>query len=462
MAVWSEIGKQNIGRYSTLSADYYMPEMIIAEEKVNCFKSKVPLKSICKPGKIITYGVLKPREVEKSEFKLARIHNSGSAFLFAKDLPFISGDQFEEYKRSLIEKGDIVVAVGGSIGPIAILSDANNYKININRHLARVSPSFEKIDPYYLLAYLSSSLSKTLLIREIRGAVQAGVNIADLKLHPVLVPNRKLQDEISIVIKKSEELLILSQSLYNQAQVLLERELGVDNSSLNCFSNIFGTSFNELMDSRRLDSEYYNPKVKSIVKKIRANENTKVKDNFLIKNGFPWHSKKFLNNNSGEPVVRIRDIKPTYIDNEELTSIDPSYCNTINFVKSQSGDITVGMDGLKYFYSSLIEEPCYINQRVCHLTPKSNSIISSEYLTFIINSNVGQSQLLRDMTIATTVGHITNQNIANLLIPIVSNEFHDNITNFVRRSIDAKKDSKILLEQAKRRVEELIEQAVEK
>jgi type I restriction enzyme, S subunit len=66
------------------------------------------------------------------------------------------------------------------------------------------------------------------------------------------------------------------------------------------------------------------------------------------------------------------------------------------------------------------------------------------------------------MTIATTVGHITNQNIANLLIPIVSNDFHDNITKLVRKSIDEKKESKNLLEQAKRRVEELIEQAVEK
>ena len=65
------------------------------------------------------------------------------------------------------------------------------------------------------------------------------------------------------------------------------------------------------------------------------------------------------------------------------------------------------------------------------------------------------------MTVATTVGHITNRSILKLLIPYVSESFHQHITELVRQSIDKKQESKQLLEQAKTRVEQLIEEAVQ-
>lgn len=167
----------------------------------------------------------------------------------------------------------------------------------------------------------------------------------------------------------------------------------------------------------------------------------------------------FSEDNSGEAVVRIRDIKPTFINNEDLTSLISSYAHSINFPKAQPNDIVVGMDGAKYFYGSLIEEECLVNQRVCHLTVKDTSIISPEYTTFIINSEVGQSQLLRDMTIAGTVGHITNANISKLIIPIFSHEVHDQITSLIRNSINDKKRSKELLNTVVKKIESIIENA---
>lgn len=390
-----------------------------------------------------------------------RSGNLGYFFLNKDDLHFISNEAHKKLWKTHTTYGDILMARKGKIGGATLIYE-DDIDLNSNDNVVNIRLVDENYLPEYFLAFWNSKYGLKQIERYATGNVQPWLSMAQVRMLKTVFIEKELQIEIQKLIRTAYQKQKDSHSLYTQAQEHLERELGLDNSSLNCISNIFGTSFNELMDSKRFDSEYYNPKAKSVVKRISANKNTKVKYNFSIKNGFSWYSKKFLDNNSGEPVVRIRDIKPTYIDNEELTSIDSSYCNTINFAKSQTGDIAVGMDGLKYFYASIIEESCYINQRVCHLTPKSDSIISPEYLTFIINSSVGQSQLLRDMTIATTVGHITNQNIANLLIPIVSNEFHDNITNLVRRSIDAKKDSKILLKQAKCRVEELIEQAVEK
>ena len=119
------------------------------------------------------------------------------------------------------------------------------------------------------------------------------------------------------------------------------------------------------------------------------------------------------------------------------------------------------MDGIKYFYASLLEGECYVNQRVCHLLPRSSKTISPEYAVFILNSIVGQAQLMRAMTVATTVGHITNRDVAKLVLPTISRTFHDEVTSLIRKSIDSQEESKRLLEQAKTRVEQLIEAAVQ-
>jgi hypothetical protein len=101
MAVWNQTTISNLGRYATLSADYYMPEYSDADTRLQRISSHVTsLKKVGNPRYPITYGVLKPREVPESSCRLARIQNSENLFIFGSDLPPISDSQFEEYQRS--------------------------------------------------------------------------------------------------------------------------------------------------------------------------------------------------------------------------------------------------------------------------------------------------------------------------------------------------------------------------
>jgi len=118
------------------------------------------------------------------------------------------------------------------------------------------------------------------------------------------------------------------------------------------------------------------------------------------------------------------------------------------------------MDGIKYFYASILQSPCYINQRVAHLRRKPNGKLCPYYTTFVLNNTVGQYQLMREMTIATTVGHITNMSISKMAVPTISESFHDEISGLIKGSIGKIEESKRLLEQAKTRVEKLIEEAI--
>lgn len=251
-----------------------------------------------------------------------------------------------------------------------------------------------------------------------------------------------------------------SRANFAKAKQLLNSELGLDKLTLRKQVGYVAQA-SSVADSRRTDAEYYNPSAREIVQRITALQHTTVRESFNVQGGFPWNSAKFLPDNSGEPVVRIRNIRPDYIVPSELTSIDAAYANSVGVLKAQRGDVVVGMDGIKYFYASVLEGDCFVNQRVCHLSPRSSSTMSSEYAVFMINSIIGQAQLMRDMTVATTVGHITNRDVAKLVIPTISRSFHDEVTALVRKSIDSKEESKRLLEQAKARVEQLIEEAVQ-
>lgn len=143
---------------------------------------------------------------------------------------------------------------------------------------------------------------------------------------------------------------------------------------------------------------------------------------------------------------------------DELDKLDPNYANAQGQGKALYGDLVVGMDGLKWFLAGLVTGPCYINQRVAHIKQVPGSVVSPEFLLVCINSLIGQKQLLRVMTIAQTVGHITLNDIRSLLIPQLPASVHDRISEAVKGSCAARKESKTLLNASKRAVEIAIEE----
>jgi len=462
MAVCSSISISQV-EYLRLDADFYHPKYLqeletwrTLDECIGVAKLSHLISAPVRTGRTPSSRHIKEDDEIVPFIKTDGIREGRINFDSAGELPkrVLNGSDF-------IPADSVVVTIIGAtpeiVGRAAIVRDADPWCVT-NQNVAVITTN-SKCDPYFLTAYFQTSLGRDQLWRHSRRTEQVNLNCREVERVLVPTPDISLQNEIGDLVRASFAATDDSESLYTQAQQLLESELGLDKLR---FDKPVGYTarFSELELSRRADPEYFDPVAASIVKRITAFEHIKLGSSFSVGNGFPWNSKKFLTDNSGEPVVRIRNIRPTHIDIDELTSIEPAYTLKVGFHKASKGDIVVGMDGIKYFYASLLEGDCYVNQRVAHLKQNPSTKISPEYATFIINSRIGQSQLLRDMTIATTVGHITNRNIAKLVIPYVSDSFHNQITSLVRTSIDNKQQSKQLLDQAKSRVEQLIEEAV--
>lgn len=454
MAVWNMINLSDI-HPDRFDAEYFRKDY---QDTLTILKKTGTTYSFGRLFKYINRGS-QPLYHKDGTIKALRSVNIGFMNFNETRQEYVTQQFLKSNNRGKVEKDDVLITSTGvgTLGRASIWYKEE--KAYCDGHITILRNSY--VDPYLITAFLNSKFGLAQFDQNYRGS-SGQIEIYPYDISKFIIPEClfPFQKEIGDYLREAFQLKSQSELLFKQATDDLELKLGLDNSEIDNLPNKYISTFNEIVLGKRLDPEYFNPRSKKIVEKIRNFEHTTVSKNYNIKNGFPWNSNKFLEDNSGEPVIRIRDVKPTYIDNKKLTSIDKEYSKSISFEKAKTGDIVIGMDGLKYFYASILEDDCMVNQRVCHLYAKECALVSPEYLTFIINSKIGQAQIMRDMTIATTVGHITNLNVAKLIIPIVSDEFHNNITDLVRKSIEADKQSKELLAEAKNRVEQLIEEAI--
>ena len=85
--------------------------------------------------------------------------------------------------------------------------------------------------------------------------------------------------------------------------------------------------------------------------------------------------------------------------------------------------------------------------------------IAPYYLLTVMESPIGQNQYPR-WIMGSTNGHLAPTDLARFAIPILDVLVEEKIANTVRESLNAKRESEELLEQAKGRVEVLIAEAV--
>ena len=87
--------------------------------------------------------------------------------------------------------------------------------------------------------------------------------------------------------------------------------------------------------------------------------------------------------------------------------------------------------------------------------------IESEYLALCINSIIGQMQIERDAG-GSIIIHWKPEQIKKLQIPILSKSIQQKIADLIRKSHEARKKAKGLLEEAKHKVEKVISGKLQK
>ena len=183
----------------------------------------LPLSSIVRSDSPITYGVVKPGEEDPNGVAFIRSGDVNGGVIDPSLLRTITDSVSRQYKRTLLEGGEILVSLVGTPGQAAIVP-CSLAGANIARQVAlvRVDPTHSTRYIYYCL---TSKQGKASLLAYSKGSVQQVINLGDLQTVEIPVPAASeqkaiahilgiLDDKIELNRKTNETLEAMAKALF--------------------------------------------------------------------------------------------------------------------------------------------------------------------------------------------------------------------------------------------------------
>lgn len=452
---YSIIQKSQLEGAKRLDAEYYQPEYLITKNKLMEYKNIKPLSEL---ATIKTGPVYSSEKIGESfEVPLARIGdvtNKNDIENWVK----LSIKEFEKFKYNKINDRDILMTMTGDppdVGKVNFINNNKNINLAFNQRVAKLSSNSSSISNEFLFAFLSTEHARYQTERAALGIRQRNLGVNDLRNILIIIPPKKNIEFIESIINNYLDELENSKSLYLQAENLLLEELSIKEDELeNKLSCVVKLS--DVKTAKRFDAEYFQPKYQEIINKIRNNFNgVSLGEVVTIKKGIEPGADEYQEN--GKQFIRVSSLSKYGIsDSEQKYLSDKLYQELKNDFEPKKGEILLTKDatpGIAYVIKENVEG--IISSGILRLKLK-NKEIEDEYLALCLNSIVGQSQAERDAG-GSIIAHWKPEQVKNLIIPILSKDIQQKITGLIRESFEARKKSKELLDEAKRKVEEMIE-----
>lgn len=168
-------------------------------ERALASASLAPIEGLLKAK--VTYGVLKPGDPDPQGVQLIRGQDIRDGGIVAEQVRTISSSLDDEYARSRVQGGDIVLILVGTPGEAALVPDHMS-GANISRAVGRLR-FVDGVAPDYMLGVLRSPWGQRLLHNQVRGAVQQMINLKELRVLEVPVPEIALQRELAQIMSSA-------------------------------------------------------------------------------------------------------------------------------------------------------------------------------------------------------------------------------------------------------------------
>jgi restriction endonuclease S subunit len=172
--------------------------------------SESPLDKLTTKERTICYGVVQPGEHDPNGVHFIRggdIHDGKISSL----LRTISKEVSAQYKRTLLEGGELLIALVGYIGETAIVPKSLAGS-NIARQVGLISLG-KHVHHEYVHQYLRSPCGKERLLHSTIGSAQQVINIADLKKVSITLPPLPEQQKIAAILSTWDRAIELTEKL---------------------------------------------------------------------------------------------------------------------------------------------------------------------------------------------------------------------------------------------------------
>ena len=157
-----------------------------------------PLDELNAPGRPICYGILKPKTPDPGVVPYVEVRSIADGRIKTGELHRTTQALHDEFRRSELRGGDVVLAIRGSYDRAAVVPD-DLAGANVSRDVARISP-LTNLRADFLAAFLVSPEARRYFRRHARGVAVQGINIGDLRQLPTPAPSDQQQVEAMALV----------------------------------------------------------------------------------------------------------------------------------------------------------------------------------------------------------------------------------------------------------------------
>lgn len=253
MAVFSTVPLSETTTDLRLDAEYYQPQYLQEADAITAgpFERLSSIADVTDGNHLAIAEAFCERGI-----RYLRGQDLGDFFIRDTDPVFIPEAEYRALTRSHMRPGDILIGIVGTIGSVGLVTDRHG-PLTGNCKLAIVRP--HRIEPEFLAVYLASRVGQNELLRSVRGAVQMGLILPDLKALPVPTLEEKLRDEVVNKVRVAYSERQDSQRLYASAGRLFCEETGLKDVDLSP-TLYFERRYSETQTASRVDAEFFQPK----------------------------------------------------------------------------------------------------------------------------------------------------------------------------------------------------------
>ena len=180
--------------------------------------------AIVKGGKRLPKGTNLITTPNSHPYIRVRDLNNQSTLELNDDFEYVDDETQKSISRYIVEAGDIVLSIVGTIGLVAIIGESL-HKANLTENCVKLT-QLDGVDRDYLYYFLKSGLGQAEIAKGTVGAVQAKLPIKNIQNIDVILPDIETQKRISSILRSIDEKISTNQkindNLQQQAAALFE------------------------------------------------------------------------------------------------------------------------------------------------------------------------------------------------------------------------------------------------
>ncbi len=409
---------------------------------------------------IRTYSENGYRYLRVSDLGQHGIENNNPRYVDVEEIP----------DKIKLTNNSFLVSRSGSLGLVSVIEDEIKEAI-LSSHIFKVNLDTTKIRPEYLETYLRSQVGQFQFFQNNNGAVIPEISQTALKSIRVILPPSNIQNHIVSFMRSAHDQKNRKEQAANALLDLIDdyvlKELGIEMPAVEekkCFS-----VYTSEMVGRRVDSFYYQSKFKNVdqimenvrfdvfnlgalINEISSGATPKVDENY------------YTDSSTGVPFLRVQNVTSQGIDLSDAKFITPKVHNgMLKRSQLRKDDLVFTITGR---IGSVAVVPDNfegnINQHSVRFRLKeriTNTIINPNYVAAFLNSELGKSLSIREVTGGTRPA-LDYKALKSLPIILPSIEVQDKIVTEIKNRLakvaELRQEADAVVEAAKERVERIL------